>query len=84
MKTVVMESREQLLKKPKEELREDIEHECLVALKQYFAGRGNGPQAKVASVVLTTFTRAEQAKNNARSLDLIEAKLRAEKKLLTK
>lgn len=66
------ESKEQLAKKEVGELKQAVQKDAWISLKQYFDGAGNGPEAKIACVVVGTLAREEQAKNNARQLDLLE------------
>lgn len=71
----VGQSKEQLQKLSLKDIKEKTSHDAWIALKQYFDGKGNGPEAKVACVVIGTLAREEQAKNNARQLDLLEKRL---------
>ena len=68
-------SKEQLQKSELVDLKKDVAKDAWISLKQYFDGRGNGPEAKVACVVIGTLAREEQAKNNSRQLDLLERRL---------
>lgn len=78
MTNQVMRSKTELKKLSVEELREGLYKDCLVSLTQYFEGRGNGPEAKVASIVYTAIGRENATRNNEKSLALVEAKLRKE------
>jgi hypothetical protein len=69
-------SKEQLLKMGAHELKQAVGVDAWVSLKQYFDGKGNGPEAKVACVVIGTLAREDQSRNNARQLDLLEQRLR--------
>lgn len=71
----VKKSKEELLKLSTEQLKTEVEKDCWVALKQYFDGKGNGSEAKIAVVALGTLAKESQAKNNARQLDLVEKRL---------
>lgn len=71
----VGKSKEQLSKQDLESLKLDVAKDSWVSLKQYFDGRGNGQEAKVACVIIGTLAREEQAKNNARQLDILEKRL---------
>lgn len=72
MATYVGESKDQLSQRTVEELKNFVAKDAWISLRQYFTGAGNGPEAKVACVVITTLTREQQARNNARQLDLME------------
>ncbi len=52
-------------------LKKEVEKESWISLRQYFHGSGNGPEAKIACVVVTTLAREKQAENNKRQLDLV-------------
>lgn len=71
----IKENKEVLLKKNIPELKDIVTKDCWVALRQYFDGKGNGPEAKIACVVLSTLAKEQQSKNNARQLDIIERRL---------
>lgn len=75
MNELIKESRESLLKRDLHELESLVEKDCWVALRQYFEGAKNGPEAKIACVLLATLARKQQAKNNARQLDIIERRM---------
>ena len=75
----VGESKQQLLAKPLPNLKDSAIKKSWVALNQYFDGAGNGPEAKVACVVITAATREMQAVNNAKSLELISSRLKLTK-----
>jgi hypothetical protein len=49
-----------------------VEKDAWVSLKQYFSGKANGPEARVACVVISTLARERAAVNNARQLALLE------------
>jgi hypothetical protein len=68
-------SKEQLKQVGLPEVKKEVEQDAWIALKQYFDGKGNGPEAKVACIVIGTLAREEQSKNNARQLDIIEARM---------
>lgn len=68
-------SKEQLMKNETSELRDEAEKRAWVELVQYFDGKGNGPAAKVACVVVGTTAKERQSANNARSLDLISQRM---------
>jgi hypothetical protein len=78
MSTYVGENKQQLSTRSTDELKEMVCRDAWIALRQYFCGAGNGPEAKVSCVVITTLTREFQARNNARSLDLLERRLAIE------
>lgn len=68
-------SREQLQKENVTNIKSQVEKDAWISIKRYFDGAGNGPEAKVAAVVITTLAREQQAKNNSRQLDIIELRL---------
>ena len=72
----VGQSKEQLSKLETVELRERVEKKARIAMDQYFDGRGNGSEAKMAAVVVSTLAREKQAENNRRQLNLIEERLK--------
>lgn len=65
-----------------EQLKKEVEKKAWIAFDQHFDGKGNGPEAKIAAVVVTSIGREKQSKNNERSLDLIEEKMKLEKQKL--
>ena len=69
------ESKTELAVKTTQDLKRVVEKDAWIALRQYFSGLGNGSEAKVACVIIGTLAREEQAKNNARSLDILEKRL---------
>jgi hypothetical protein len=73
--TVMAKSREQLIEYDIDDLKASVEKDSWITLKQYFDGKGNGPAAKVACVVIGTLAKEQQSKNNARQLDIIERRL---------
>jgi hypothetical protein len=75
MAIYIGESKEQLAKKDLKDLRTAVQKDAWISLKQFFDGAGNGAEAKVACVVIGTLAREEQAKNNARQLDILEKRL---------
>jgi hypothetical protein len=68
-------NKEQLMKQDLSTIKGDVGKQAWVSLEQYFDGKGNGPEAKVACVVIGTLAREEQSKNNSRQLDLLEKRL---------
>lgn len=75
METNVRLSKGELNKLPLRDLKHQVEKDAWVSLKQYFDGRGNGPEAKIAVVVVGTLAKEKQAENNSRQLDIVEKKL---------
>lgn len=71
----VKQSKEELRKIEITTLKNKVEQESWIALKQYFDGRGNGPEAKIAVITLGILAKEAQAKNNSRQLDIIEQRL---------
>ena len=65
-----------------DKLEETVKKGCYVALRQYFDGAGNGPEAKVAYITLGVMARETQSANGSRALDLLEKKYNAQRKLL--
>jgi len=78
MNKQIKTGRETLLKEDTSALKNLVEKDCWIALRQYFEGAGNGPEAKIACVVLSTLAREKQAANNRRQLDIIENRLAIE------
>ncbi len=78
MSDYVREGRESLLKRGLSELETLVEKDCWIALRQYFDGAKNGPEAKIACVVLSTLARKQQAANNARQLNILERRMLTE------
>jgi len=74
-------SKEQLAQMETTDIKKQVEKDSWIALKQYFDGRGNGPEAKIAVVVVGTLAKEDATKNNARQLDLVEMRLRQDGKL---
>jgi hypothetical protein len=75
MGTYVGESKDQMSKKTLGVIREQVRKDAWIALRQYFCGAGNGPEAKVACIVISTLAREHQANNNSRQLDILEKRL---------
>lgn len=73
----VGKSREELLRKDTKDLKAEVTKDAWVSLKQYFDGRGNGPEAKVACVVIATVAKEAQSTNNERALQMMEARFKA-------
>lgn len=78
MAVAVDETKELLAEYTTDALKTKVEKDAWIALRQYFRGTGNGPEAKVACVVLGTLARERQAKNNARQLTLLERRFSPE------
>ena len=78
MSAYVGESKEQLAQKSTAVIKQEVEKDSWIALRQYFCGAGNGPEAKIACVVLSTLAREQQAANNKRQLDLVERRISLE------
>ncbi len=74
--TNVMASKESLEKHSLVDLKREVEKDAWIALKQYFDGRSNGSEAKVAGIIIATLTREMQAINNSRQLDILEKRLK--------
>lgn len=74
-------SKEQIEKLALGELKVKVEKQSWVALAYYFGEGGNGPEAKVAVVALGVLAKEQQAMNNKRQLDLVEAKLLRDKEI---
>ena len=72
---IIGSSKKEWDKKDISELKTLVEKDSWIALKQYFDGRGNGSEAKVAVGVLGSIGRFQQAENNRRQLDLVEKKM---------
>ena len=72
---IIGSSKREWAKKDVSELKQLVEKDSWIALKQYFDGRGNGTEAKVAVGVLGSIGRFQQAENNRRQLDIVERKL---------
>lgn len=75
VQTSVMPSKAEIAENSLEQIKTNVEKECWVALQQYFNGKGNGPEAKIAVVTLGTLAKEQQSKNNSRQLDLVEKRL---------
>lgn len=71
----VKENKEQLAKFDLKEIKGRVEKDAWIALKQYFDGKGNGSEAKIAVVIIGTLAKEMQASNNKRQLDIVEKKL---------
>ena len=71
----VKQSKSQLLKKGLPALKQEAEVHAWAAINQYFDGAGNGPEAKIACIVLTALVREHQATNHSHQLSLIEQRL---------
>ena len=52
-----------------------VEKDSWIALKQYFDGKGNASEAKIAVFVLGILAKKQQAMNNKRQLDIVEQRL---------
>jgi len=78
MANEIITQKEQLRKRDLTSLKKEVEKESWIALEQYFHGKGNGPEAKIAVNVISTLAREQQAKNNSRQLDIIEKRLLSE------
>ena len=78
MSTHVGETKEQLSQKTLLTLKGEVQKDSWIALRQYFSGAGNGPEARVACVVLSTLAREKQSENNARQLTLLEKRFSIE------
>ena len=74
---MVQEGKVQIRKKETTTIKTEVEKESWVALKHYFNGAGNGPEAKIAVVVLGTLAKEAQSRNNSRQLDIMEQRLLA-------
>lgn len=70
MSQEVKKSKQQYMKDSRLNLKEVADKKAWVALNQYFDGAGNGPEAKVACVVITNVIREMQAENNKEQLAL--------------
>lgn len=68
-------SKDELLKLDLIEIKEKVEKDAWISLKEYFDGAGNGAAAKIAVVALRVLATEQQAKNNSRQLDLVEHRL---------
>lgn len=68
-------SREELRKETLGSLKSTAETEAWASIVQYFFQKGNGPEAKIACVVIATLAREKQAENNSRQLDIIEKRI---------
>lgn len=75
MATYVGESKQELSARETTDIKKVVEKDSWIALRQYFSGAGNGPEAKVACVVIGTLAREQQARNNERQLDILERRL---------
>lgn len=73
--TRVKQSRAQLLQTELSSLKQDAEKQAWAALNQYFDGAGNGPEARIACIVLTALVREHQATNHSRQLSIVERRL---------
>lgn len=69
-KLTIGKSKEEWDKKTSKEIQELVEKDSWIELKQYFDGKGNTVQAKIAVMTLGIIARREQSKNNARALDM--------------
>jgi len=78
MATYVGETKEQLSHKNTPTIKQEVEKDSWIALRQYFCGAGNGPEAKIACIVIGTLAREHQARNSERQLDIIERRLALE------
>ena len=78
MATYVGESKDTLSHRTLKEVRDQVQKDAWIALRQYFCGAGNGPEAKVACVVISTIAREKQSENNARQLTLLEKRFSIE------
>ncbi len=72
MSSYVGENKIELSEQSTETIKEKVTKDAWIALRQYFGGAGNGPEAKVACVVIGTLAREAAARNSARQLDLLE------------
>lgn len=68
----IKRSKEELRKVDATQLKGEVERESWIALRQYFDGKGNGSEAKIAVVALGILVKEKQASNNQRKLDIIE------------
>lgn len=75
MSSSVHASREQLGNLTIETLKGQVEKDAWVALKLFLSGFGNIVEAKISAIVLNVIVKEMQAKNNARSLDIISKRL---------
>jgi hypothetical protein len=73
-----------MMSKTMVELKGHVSRQAWETLDEYFTKGGNGPKAKIACIVIGTLAREEQAKNNARQIDIIEVRLGMDKKNLLK
>jgi hypothetical protein len=79
MERYVGRSKEQLEAMPLEKLTESVNKHAWVALEQYFGGKGNGPEAKIAVVVIGTVVKQRAIENTTRQLDIITQRLHLKK-----
>lgn len=68
----IKRSKEELRKVDANQLKGEVERESWIALRQYFDGKGNGSEAKIAVIALGILVKEKQATNNQRKLDIIE------------
>ena len=57
------------------EVKSLVSKDAWISLKQYFDGRGNGSEAKVACVVIGAIAKEEQTKSHNRQIDLVIKKM---------
>lgn len=67
--------REKYKDEPVEKLTEDVIRECFVSWKNYFAGAGNGEQAKMSVAILGRIVGMRAAENNKRGLELVAMRI---------
>ena len=75
MSYIVKESEEQLKAKGLEQLKSDAELQSWIKINRYFQGAGNGPEAKIAVVVIGNIIKERAIKNTTRLLDMQSEKM---------
>ena len=68
-------TKEQYEKLTTDELWTEMERKAVVAINQYYDGKGNGPEAKLSAVVIGATTKRDQTRNGARALDMVAARI---------